>query len=112
MVNDDIKIVNEKLDQVLDSLSAIVRLLVPESRATEVDLKGEQKLVYELCDSTRSISEISDEIGKPASQIRKTLIRLREKKLVSSMHKSGNTIYFRVPSLVKKSDESKIEEKI
>jgi DNA-binding transcriptional ArsR family regulator len=98
--------VDEKLDQILESLSAIVRLLVPEPRATELDLKGEQKVVYELCDSTRSIAEIADEIGKPAPQIRKTLTRLREKKFVSSTQKSGNIVYFRVPSNVQTSDES------
>ncbi|MHA1908169.1 MAG: hypothetical protein ACXAAQ_15175 [Candidatus Thorarchaeota archaeon] len=97
--------VDEKLDQMLETMSAIVRLLVPEPKSTELELKGEQKIVYELCDSTRTIAEIAVEVGKPANQISKTLTRLKDKKFVSSMNKSGNVMYFRVPCFIEEAQQ-------
>ena len=92
------KSVLAKLDEIAIILAALIRLLVPEPIPDRYDLKGEQREVYELCDSTHTIKEIVQTVGKPASQIRGSLTRLKKKGLVGSMKRKGIVLYYRVPA--------------
>jgi DNA-binding transcriptional ArsR family regulator len=92
------KSVLAKLDEIAAILAALIHLLVPEPTPDRYDLKGEQREVYELCDSTHTIKEIVHTVGKPASQIRGSLTRLKKKGLVGSIKRKGTVLYYRVPA--------------
>lgn len=92
------KSVLAKLDEIAAILTTLIHLLVPEPTPDRYDLKGEQREVYELCDSTHTIKEIVQTVGKPASQIRGSLTRLKKKGLVGSIKRKGIVLYYRVPA--------------
>lgn len=92
------KSVLAKLDEIAAILTTLIHLLVPEPTPDKYDLKGEQREVYELCDSTHTIKEIAQTVGKPSNQIRGTLIRLKKKGFVGSIKRKGIVRYYRVPA--------------
>lgn len=86
---------NKHLEEVVFSLKILVATAIPSSKPDAFGLTGEQKDVYELCNGTMSVDDITKEIGKPGSQVRKTLTRLRRKGLVTSVNRGKNAFYFR-----------------
>ena len=86
---------NKLLEEMIFNLRILVAIAIPPANPDAFGLTGEQKDVYELCNGNLSIEDITKEIEKPGSQIRKTLTRLRRKGLVSSVNRGKNVIYFR-----------------
>lgn len=86
---------NNLLDEICFMLEVLVALAIPPSKPGAFGLTGEQKDVYDLCDATMSVDEITRKIGKPGSQVRKTLTRLRRKGLVATVARGKNAYYFR-----------------
>ena len=76
-------------------LEALVKISIPSSN--NVNLTGEQKTVYELCNLTNSIQDIAQALEKSESQIRKTLIRLKRKGLVIPVNRGKKAYYCRRP---------------
>ena len=105
MIEETLAKINQKLDEIVSYLEALTKVSIPPSTIA-VDLVGEQRDIYELCDLSKTIDEIAKTIEKSASQVRKSLTRLRNKRLVDSITIGKNVFYFRIPKPVHEDDKT------
>lgn len=84
------------LDRISSLLSALLQMHISPAQPERYALTGEQKKVYLLCDATHTIREISNLVGKPANQIRRTLTRLKDKGLIAKFNLGKNVFYYRI----------------
>lgn len=87
---------DNKLDKIstdLEELKSIIILLnqdaLEEKRKELLQEGSVKKQIYDLCDGTKSISDIASIIGKDNSYVRSYLSRLRREGLIRKIEKDG-----------------------
>ena len=98
-MEEELRIVAEKLDQVIERLDLLVILNIPPARLAGGGAAAAEQEVLQLCDMGNTAEGIAKKLRKSKHSIENLLSSLRKKGLVVSARREGDTVYARTTTV-------------